>query len=156
MHARFKKIFESFTPAKVAIYQNIHSSDLVGFLMYAGHMSEIIFSLLKQVKWVVWSLGFFCTSPAICDVLCEFFEMNSKNLLDLLITMFPIINNGLFSSGERRKCKISALIPACYLNWPTLSCRGLKTFQLLVKLFRFLIELLSLLPVGLLSNSKAS
>ena len=82
-------------------------------------------------------------------------------MLDFLNTVFTTIKIGSFYGGEHReqKCADSRLSLTkwwCSINrvWTILSRRRVKLLQILVEIFKFFIDLLSLLPKGLLMNSK--
>ena len=87
--------------------------------------------------------------------------MESKTLLDLLNTVFTIIENGLFSVGEHRKRKLLHRFKSLtkwrclQVNGATfLSCSRVKILQLRVEFNQSFIDLLNLPPDGLPTDLK--
>ena len=68
---------------------------------------EYIWSDLAAPYKQVWSLGFVCTTAALCNIFsCFWFlKMEISSLLDLLNSWFTSIEKGLFCGEEHRKRK---------------------------------------------------
>ena len=121
------KFFWAFIPAKVVIYQNIHSSNLASFLI----------NVLKLLK--VWSLGFSCST---LQCFCLFFLSDVLNGIQpfarfFLNTGFKITEIGLLYGGEHLEAKICRFLTFLTKWWCLLNRRRQrdKTFQILVEFF---------------------